>query len=196
MKDAVATMGAILPDDAGGRDAVHVAVISAIAGHKLMPGQHIGFTKAPHGDIEGTAEVEGATIGIVDPFIKLPVLRGERFWMYLYPRTITGLSHRWTHPALQDDKAGAVYVPPGSQLASEQWLKNYAEEIDTGYKTLMDAADKWVRSGDYFYGADQGGYHGQFEGMSTNPHFWDHYERVRGIKIEENRRDNFFTCSC
>ena len=194
MKDAVATMGAILPDDAGGRDAVHVAVISAVAGQKFEPGQAVGFVSTDgHG--EHTAVIGVTPLGIVDPFIQSAVKKGQRFWLYLYPRTITGLRHQWTHPAFADD-AGTLYVPPGSKLASEQWLKDYADEIDTGYNMLMDAADRWVRTGDYFYGADQGGYHGQFEGVRTHPDFWNHYERVRGVKIDDDKRESFFTCSC
>ena len=195
-KDAVATMGGILPDDAGGRDAVHVAVVAVMAQTVLAPGQHVGLSGlAPNGDHFASARAP-EKIGIADPFIAGKIAKGNRFWLYLYPRTITALSHRWSHPAFPDAKADAIYVAPGSKLASEQWLKDYAEEIDTGYNMLMDAADRWVRTGDYFYGADQGGYHGQFEGVSTHPDFWNHYERVRGQKIEDERRENFFTCSC
>lgn len=54
MKDAVATMGALLPEDAAGRDAVHVAVFSARAPVKLFPGQDVGLVDAEaveHGDM-------------------------------------------------------------------------------------------------------------------------------------------------
>ncbi len=197
-RDAVATMGTILPDDAGGRDAVHVAVVSAVSDVALRPGQDIGVEH-----VEGQRDVRAHAVsstregvGKVDPYLTANVKPGQRFWLYLYPRSITGLNHNWSHPAFPDAKPGELYVNPGSKLASEQWIKQYAEGLDVTSNNLMEAADDWVKAGDYFYGPERHGYHGHLEGVSTNPEFWDHYERVRGIKVDQDRRENFFTCSC
>ncbi len=134
MKDAVATMGDILPDDVFGRDAVHVAVVSVTAAVHLAPGQDVGFIDEQQ-QLVGPAGADN--IGIVDPFIKETIISGERFWLFLYPRTITGLSHSWTHPAFKDESpklkknvevtatAKAKYSTPSSVLESEQWIKNW-----------------------------------------------------------------------
>ena len=111
MKDAVATMGDVLPDDAGGRDAVHVAVISAVAAETLNPGQHIGASavKAPSGELFAMSDAE-KKLGIVDPFISRPVAANERFWLYIYPRKITGLNHQWSHPDLPDSDGKIAHL--------------------------------------------------------------------------------------
>ena len=84
-------IGTLVADDAG-RDAVHVAIAPTTAPCELRPGQHVD----PHGHPEGP----GITpVGIVDPFLRAPVGPGQRFWLFLYPGTITGLRHVWTHPA-------------------------------------------------------------------------------------------------
>lgn len=102
VRDAVATMGNILPDDVGGRDAVHVAVLSVVTGAAMKPGTHVGFRpdKDPetgeHVVLPMVSNID--LVGIVDPFISSDNLfgdipAGKRVWLYLYPRTITGLSH-------------------------------------------------------------------------------------------------------
>lgn len=191
VRDAVATMGAVLPDDVGGRDAVHVAVIAVVASQKLSPGEDVGVLHEQSGG-DPMADPAAKPVGKVDPFLTKSVQRGQRFWLYLYPRTITGLNHSWTHPAFPDK----LVVPSSQKLTSEQWIRNYAEEIGDGYLPLMAGADRWVSGGAYYYGPDQGGYHGLFEGTDTNPEFWDHYEVVRGVKVPEDKRERFFTCSC
>lgn len=96
-KDALDTLGFVLdyPEGMPQRDAIHLAVVQVQAGFSevLRPGQHIGLE-------DGLAYGAGRTkkIGIVDPFIQGAITEGDTFWLVLYPRTITGLRHVWSHP--------------------------------------------------------------------------------------------------
>jgi hypothetical protein len=85
------------------RDAVHVAIAPVTAAVRLVPGQHVGLAQDnPH-----VAGPYGRNIGIVDPFLTAAVEPGQRFWLVLYPGTITGLRHVWTHPAFAAAAAAA-----------------------------------------------------------------------------------------
>lgn len=190
MKDAVATMGAVLPDDASGRDAVHVAVVSCVAGEKLLPGQDIGLgPQAGNALGEQMAFANSETvkkIGIVDPFIKGVVWPGQRFWLYLYPRTITGLCHHWTHPDFADATPASA-----RRLASEQWLRDFVARSDCpDYETTIALAVNHDGGEQYLLvrGSDA---HGDIP-----PEFWDHVENVTGRKIAKERRATFFSCTC
>ena len=192
MKDAVATMGGVLPDDASGRDAVHVAVFSAFASVKLFPGQDIGIVS--RGPVDAEVGTLATLIAIVDPFLKSAVMPGQRFWAYLYPRTITGLSHRWSHPAFE--ATDTVYAVPSAKLASEQWVRQFADSVRLHYDTLMEGADEWVASkkagayGEYLC------FGGLLEGETVPDAFWPHYEVLRETSVEDDFRGSFFTCSC
>ena len=91
-------LGNLITDGERRRDAVHIAVAPVTAAGTLALGQHVGFVA--EGDIE-TVGISKSPVGIVDPFLREPVREGERFWLFLYPNTITGLRHVWTHPAFQ-----------------------------------------------------------------------------------------------
>jgi hypothetical protein len=93
------------PDAEARRDAVHVAVAPVVAGQTLLPGVTVGL------DVDGEAVRSADPIGIVDPFRTDAVEPGERFWLLLFPNTITGLRHSWTHPAF-------AAKPPTAQAAS------------------------------------------------------------------------------
>jgi hypothetical protein len=193
--DALETLGTIIgPNEK--RDAIHLAVEPIEAGMQLLPGQHVGIRN-------GKAFVANeSALGIVDPFIERPVEAGERFWLVVYPRQIHSLRHVWTHPSFPDEPA-TVYPPASAKEESEQWIKQYAESIDIGYRRLMSAADYWVdhggpskwSNGEYWDGeylVDGG----TLEGVSTSPDFWKHYQIVRGKDVPEKAKTNFFSCSC
>lgn len=192
-KDAVATMGGILPDDAGGRDAVHVAVFSAHAAVKVYPGQDISIVSEGQTDVE--VAPTGNLVGIVDPFLKGAVLPGERFWAYLYPRTITALSHRWSHPALEETKT--VYAPPAAKLESELWLTKFCREYDQhggdyGFdmmKVLREIFDGQYSDEEYLtvYGTDASG--------AIPPEVW-HHASVVFEKPVPVTKPAYFSCSC
>jgi hypothetical protein len=80
------------------RDCLHFAVAPVVAGEELQPGEHVGFL--PNGRI-GWSLPNIILIGIVDPFLTTPVEEGQRFWLMLYPNTVSSLRHVWSHPAFQ-----------------------------------------------------------------------------------------------
>ncbi len=80
------------------RDAIHIAIAPVVAAEKLLPGQHIGFLGADTERVGGSAKIK---LGIVDPFLREPILPEQRCWMFLYPQTITSLRHDWTHPLFE-----------------------------------------------------------------------------------------------
>lgn len=86
-----------LCDEQARRDAIHIAVAPVEAFSDLHPGDHVAIEQ--DGKAHLRCPSEGDKVGIVDPFLLAPVLKGERFWLFLYPGTVTSLRHVWTHPA-------------------------------------------------------------------------------------------------
>lgn len=74
------------------RDAVHIAIAPVTAGQRLECGDRVTIEN-------GLAYLSHDSIGIVDPFLEDPVNEGERFWLCLYPGSVTSLRHSWTSPA-------------------------------------------------------------------------------------------------
>lgn len=177
------------------RDAIHVAVAPVIALERLAPGDHIGFAGT---DQETVGRADGpfgehhiTPIGIVDPFLTGKVMKGERFWMFLYPQTITSLRHDWTHPAFEalapTTKPHAVHLTD-----SEKWLRDHADALDLTYSALMRDADTWLNQDEHTvqHGSDH------WRDTFAPTEFWHHYEIVTGTVVPEDRKHSFYCCSC
>lgn len=173
----------LLIDTAQQRDAIHIAVAPVVATERLAPGQHIGFVIA--GD---TAKVchsgDGVTgIGIVDPFLKAPVFQGERFWMFLYPQTIQGLRHDWTHPAF-------VAPEPSALDKSKAWLADMAKHCGVSYERMMSA----IETDDYIHMGDNEAYKDWLENTIRRDEFKHHCEIVLGRQLSAVPYP--FSCAC
>lgn len=146
-----------------------------VANERLFNAQHIGFVKGSTERV--TAGITTTYLGIVDPFLKRPVEAGERFWMFLYPNTITSLRHDWIHPTFE-------------QTGSELWLRQYADRYRADYDDMIAGA---VSGEGYCFGDDDGP--PQYSG--TECEFWGHIEAVTGKSFDENHRERTpFRCAC
>lgn len=181
--DALETLGTVITS-AEKRDAIHLAVENAVAGEYLRPGDHIGL-------VNGTAMKNAEPhLGIVDPFLEKGVIKGERFWLVVYPRKITSLRHVWSHPDFPEEATG-IDAPTIEEFeASRSWITSFASGLGLGYQELVDAAGEYVRRGEYLCKG------GDLEGEHVPDEFWPHYETVTGIDVAEDDRGSFFTCSC
>lgn len=158
------------------RDATHVAVVPMVAATEMEPGTHCGLV----GDGQAGLTDPDKYVGIVDPFLPHNVRKGERFYLCLYPRTVTGLRHHYLHPALDGD----------SMVTSRDWIEKWAASNNIAYDELIYHAGEWVKFEAYWCEG------GRFEGQQLPDEFWEHYDRVTETQTPEERRERFFTCSC
>jgi hypothetical protein len=178
-------LGSTPPANAA-RDAVHVAMIPLIASETLRPGYHCGTLDGVH------ATMFAKATGIVDPFLDGSVKEGERFWLCLYPGTVTSIRHDWTHPAIPSIKEPG-YVRPDDKSVSEAWLRSYATRMNSyedppeAFETLIEG----LSSGSLFaHGSD----------MHSIGDVDDIHELKKHAEIFLDRTIDFdkfeFSCSC
>ncbi len=176
------------------RDAVHVAVAPVVAAHILTPGEHVGFVDADQQQVGRVVN----RLGIVDPYLKDAVMPGQRFWLFLYPQTITSLRHDWTHPAFEAE----LKQPEPTKAISEAWLRRFCESADCpGYESVMAALVADLPSPDPTY-YDSGSritheylhFNGRDAHGEIPLEFWEHAEIVLGRKF--SKRPGGFSCSC
>jgi hypothetical protein len=210
MPEIVPTLGRLLEGTVG-RDAIHIAIAPVVAGEELWPGQHIGFANAgEHHTVIGAAGMVRA-LGIVDPYLRQRVFLGDRFYMFLYPQTITGLRHEWTHPAFPQEPTPAERAeadarmiaalpdirvegaPRSTPLRShaEQWLHEFANEWGFDFRTMIADASAGrpliTHETDIHSWAETG----------KEQEFWSMLQIYTGqVFTSEHREETYFSCSC
>jgi hypothetical protein len=153
------------------RDAIHIAIVSVIAGTQLKPGAHVGLLP------DGTAAMALSPIGIVDPFLTSAVLKGERFWLLLYQNTVTGMRHHWSHPSFKEEEVK-------TESFSKRWLSGYAITLDKSYDELISE----IEAGAIYVGSD--------EDKACTPvpdEVLSHYQSATGKPAPDTV---YFSCSC
>lgn len=188
--DALETLGKI-HERVEKRDAIHLAVEPVEAGEDLEPGHHITVRN-------GVAWYARPSecLGIVDPFLRRTVSKGERFWFVMYPRAVHSLRHVWTHPAFPDADATPAEAGEGDvtwkMTADEAWLRAHAEALGLSYGRLLELAGEWIERDDYYveYGSEH------MRDTFDPEGFWPRYERVTSRKVAPEKQHSFFSCSC
>lgn len=169
------------------RDAIHIAVVPLTAGEYLHRGVEFKLSKVdPTVALNG--EYDDYTVGIVDPFLKAThINKGERFWGYLRPNTVTGMRHHWEHP----DFDNHVEITEDH----EKWLRLFCEEWNFNFDELIDAG---TSEGGYRYVVAHGeDLHGASELGEDLALFWEHLEAYTGKRFTEGHKDEMeWSCSC
>ena len=193
--DTMEMVGNLLGPEAA-RDAIHVAVEPATAAGLLEPGAPVKLVTGPGGEVVAEAAEAGDAIGIVDPFLREMVFKGARFFIFLFPRTITSLRHVWTHPAFE---AAGEATPEGptaaparaGKIETLKWLRDYAKRIDVKFEELVRRAAAYVDGGDGMEVATWVAWDTPDLDL-----FWGHIEALTGKKVRDEAKPWFFVCEC
>lgn len=148
------------------KDAVHMAIAPCEAMHDMRPGQQV---KVENGK---ASPIQGKGIGIVDPFLSTGPCTGDKFWVFLYPGSITSLRHDWTHPDF-------ALEPTKVTVDSGRWLAEFASDNGIDYDDLIEAG----RTG-----------HLPVEGYEIPAEFYFHWMAVTGEK--PTTIEAYFSCGC
>jgi hypothetical protein len=167
------------------RDCIHIAVAPMVAQENLNPGDDVDA----HG-VFATGSRERA-VGVVDPFLKSTVKKGQQFYCLLYPGTITRLRHEWSHPAFKDE--GMPQVVEKDRAAAIAWMAKWAkrhshadDEDSYGRITLARAID---------FGHDMSVGECEDARDDIDQEWWDNWETITGERAGE-KRSGYFSCSC
>ena len=171
------------------RDAIHIAVLPVIVDEEYMcAGEQAKLAYGTTNTVRRAMPDYGGYhgLGVIDPFLKDNVRRGDKVWLFLYPQTITGLRHDWTHPAIDN--------PPKPSSEAERWLRDFADRWNFDYDDMVSAAIDGEDSVITARGIDL---HGSGELGEDLSLFWQHVsELTKKTFTEEHKAKVIWSCSC
>jgi len=191
------------------RDAIHIAVIPVRASWDGQRGDQVKVKQIGN---EYVTTDEGEFVGIADPFLKGKwIEKGDIFWLLLFPETITGLRHVWSHPAFQEETNQPTDI---EKQRAEEWLRELAERlgrtctnydepykkhewIEITYEMLIQSGHDAIEDGGYFVQQGSEMARDVFQNKKTKEKFWKMWQIVTGVKITKEQGDHgIFSCSC
>lgn len=175
-----------------GRDAVHFAVAPVRAKGFLRAAERVQLVAGTTDLVVETWDYDDTPpVGIIDPFLECGyVADGDRCWLFLFPSTITGLRHEWTHPAFPDQKPlAARQAEESAREYSERWLRGFAEKYNTGYDEMVAGVETGTGA---FFGEDL-----EYSDFRPGSEFWKHVSVVTGKTFTEAHMEKTpFRCAC
>lgn len=180
------------------KDAIHIAIAQVRAGEELKAGDRVGFKEGNEVVFKDTN-----TIGIIDPFIEGKVAKDCLCYLFLFPNTVTSLTHNWEHPLFNR-------TPERIEVA-RKWLgDNCGDYYDYGYgdpdgrvkeysnaENFIDMFSKGEFTWFAASGDDFSEYYNSNKDGTFRKQFWDNLEIVTGVLATKKQRDQeYFACSC
>lgn len=174
------------------RDAVHFAVapVRPDKGQFLRAGERVRLAPGSTDVVVAWDCDDEPPVGIIDPFLDGYVTDKDRCWLFLFPSTITGLRHEWTHPAFPDQQPQSVVEPEESSPEySRRWLQGFADKYHGDYAEMIAG----VASGKgAFFGQDL-----EYSDFRPGSEFWQHVSAATGKQFTEHQMENTpFRCAC
>jgi len=188
------------------RDAIHVAVVPVeSADQQLRPGARVGVS--PDGK---RASAAWSHVGIIDPFLETSVLSGEKCWLFLFPNTVTGMRHHWSHPSFDQAQPEPAVASEDSKQASWDWMREYARQHHShrndwyhGWggpytaEQLIDFATDYLKTGEKHVQQGSESLRDSMWVEATSNEFWKHFEIITGITPANYLDDRVpFCCTC
>lgn len=147
-----------------------------VAACDIAPGEHVGIVR------DGVAGKCEPFVGIADPFLKENVKEGQKFWLVLYPKTVTGIRHHWKHPLFQDN--------PEDEKDSREWITAFAERWDYSFDKFMAGAREYIEKA-----SELDDNWKQLEVPDEEwAAFWEHFHTLTGLSIGDREKEFVICC--
>ena len=173
------------PTMSEGRDAIHVAVIPAVAHKCLKPGERVGYA-------DGRTHSDAGPRLVVDPF-GYGVEEGERVWLLLPPNTVADMRHVWSCPSIPDEE-----TTRSPEKGRDSIILKVAELCGLSYSRMMEEATYWAEESEKpYFDYTYMGTNEDYKNVTDQEWdaFWTRFQEITG-KEPPPHRGGYFSCSC